>query len=104
MMDALTPFGVVSEYSCRRSGCLAGHLRVIGNAERSAMIVSSIGARILSSRCPFSINGAPTSATECRHAGLVCRRELAFVVRRRNRSQVVVIPDRGMRRVDLMLM
>src|SRR5262245_25182141 len=37
MMETFTPFGVGREYNCSLSGCWAGHLRVIGKAERSAM-------------------------------------------------------------------
>jgi hypothetical protein len=36
-IDTLTPLGVGSEYSCRRSGWRAGHLRVMGKADRSFM-------------------------------------------------------------------
>src|SRR4051812_8920790 len=36
-METLTPLGVGSEYSCRRSGCRAGQRRVIGKEERSLM-------------------------------------------------------------------
>src|SRR5689334_10815617 len=32
MIETLTPLGVGSEYSCRRSGWLAGHLREIGKS------------------------------------------------------------------------
>lgn len=37
MIEAFTPLGVVSEYSCRRSGSRGGHLRVIGKVLRSFM-------------------------------------------------------------------
>ncbi|WP_305806991.1 hypothetical protein [Stenotrophomonas sp. YIM B06876] len=37
MIDTFTPLGVGSEYSCRRSGCSAGHFSVMGKAERSLM-------------------------------------------------------------------
>ncbi|MNN59543.1 hypothetical protein D3C81_1746640 [compost metagenome] len=46
MIDTLTPLGVGSEYSCRRSGCWAGHLRVMGNALRSVMINLAWGVNL----------------------------------------------------------
>lgn len=37
-MEALTPFGVVSEYSCKRSANLGGHFFVIGKLDRFLMV------------------------------------------------------------------
>src|SRR5690606_39905891 len=37
MIEAFTPFGVLSEYSWMRSGCFAGQRPATGNAERSAI-------------------------------------------------------------------
>ena len=36
MIETFTPLGVLSEYSCRRSGCRGGQRCVIGKSERSA--------------------------------------------------------------------
>src|SRR5476649_485660 len=49
IVETLMPLGVGSEYSCRRSGNLAGHLAVIGNADRSFMVIliRLIGAAII---------------------------------------------------------
>src|SRR5215212_6975791 len=41
MIDTLTPLGVGSEYSCRRSGCCAGHFFVMGKSV-SAFMAGSI--------------------------------------------------------------
>src|SRR3546814_3708729 len=38
MIDAFTPLGVGSEYSWMRSGCCAGHFRVIENADKSGFM------------------------------------------------------------------
>ena len=47
-MEALTPFGVGREYNCRRSGCAAGHLRVMG--KRSSVLTESFVS------CEFDYN------------------------------------------------
>ena len=39
MIETLTPFGVGSEYSCRRSGCWGGHFLVIGKSVRLGHVV-----------------------------------------------------------------
>src|SRR3546814_7911365 len=40
MIDAFTPLGVGSEYSWMRSGCCAGHFRVIENADKSGFMLA----------------------------------------------------------------
>src|SRR5580765_1150516 len=44
-IDTFTPFGVGSEYSCKRSGCLGGHLRVIGNFDSDAEVTQVLRLR-----------------------------------------------------------
>src|SRR5690349_1133472 len=51
MIDTFTPLGVGSEYSCSRSGCCAGHLRVMGKADKSLMKILVVCAERSAASC-----------------------------------------------------
>src|SRR3990167_9221521 len=57
MIDTLTPLGVGSEYSCRRSGCWAGHLLLIGKAA-SAFIENPLVGKHHHSHLPAAVHGS----------------------------------------------
>src|SRR3546814_7270398 len=84
MIEAFTPFGVLSEYSWIRSGCFAGQRPAIGNAEKSATSCSCGGiiqrcgnhGAIATGRCvatPHPVGDQPRPAASTR-AGLPATR------------------------------
>src|SRR3989344_4626761 len=57
MIETFTPLGVGSEYSCRRSGYWAGHLRLIGKAA-SEFIGISLGGNPHDNHLPGILHGS----------------------------------------------
>src|SRR5512138_934579 len=77
-IDTLTPLGVGSEYSCSRSGCCAGHLRLIRKSDRDDAVTRAILPWVgFAAFCRPPHIGAATRRKTLRHApanGVRCQR------------------------------
>src|SRR5690606_15303215 len=103
MIETLTPLGVGSEYNWMRSGCRAGHLRVMGKLLSSAIAVLFCGLVDLpivavlaaSRRAALSGGGQPPGRPSAYTRGLAASAGGGIL---RARRVAVVVGNAGRRR------